>query len=306
MLCASALLPLTAAGEDSVRLSVPDCEGISGAEIAKLVTLELTPHVQISDDGEVTAAMRCSGARAEISVDDPRRSQPLVLSLPLTDARREARPRLLALAMAELIATSRLERPPALEPKPDPEAEPEEAEDGADPDGPPGPSSGFWLGGGVVRGLKPAAWSPAFGVGAAHSFGLIELAADIGFEWSSRRTTQADLTTTALSLALLPGLRFGAGPITLSVAAGLRAGWGRLGATAREAGLQGGSVSGLFLAPIGQLTARVAFAPRWRLRLAFELGHVTKPVHGNDADKLRMLELSGWRAGGWIGLNWLP
>ena len=311
MLCASALLPLTAAGEDSVRLSVPDCEGISGAEIAKLVTLELSPHVQVADDGEVTAAMRCSGARAEISVDDPRRSAPLVLSLQLTEARREARPRLLALAMAELIATSRLERPPPQEPKPKPEDEPlepddEDEEDDDEPGGPPGPSTGFWLGGGVVRGLKPTAWSPAIGAGAAHSFGLIELAADLNFEWSSRRTTQADLTTTALSLGLLPGLRLVFGPVTLGIGAGVRAGWARLGATSRDSMIQGGSLSGLFLAPIAQLTTRVAIDPHWQVRLAFELGYVTKAVRGTDADKLRLHELTGMRACGLLALIWLP
>jgi hypothetical protein len=280
-------------------LSIPDCEGISGAEIAKLVALELAPHFALAHESELRAAMRCSGARAEIRVDDARRPEPLVLELSLSDARPEARPRLLALAMAELIATSRLEQPPAREPQSAPDSPPSAA--GSERVG-----SELWLGAGVARELHPAAWTPAFALGAAHSFGLLQLAGDIGFDFSNRRTAAADLSAHALSLALLPGLRLSLHPLGVSLGAGVRAGWAWLGASPRTSELKGGSVSGLFLAPIVQLAGQWSLSTHWRVRLAFELGYITKPVRGLDADSVRLLELSAWRSTGMLGVAWQP
>lgn len=298
--CACALLsPLRATAQSyTVSLSIPDCEGISGAEIAKLVALELAPHFEITEESELRAAMRCSGARAEIRVDDVRRPEPLLLELSLSDARPEARPRLLALAIAELIATSRLEQPP--------DRKEVDKAAGARPPSAAEANTQLWLAAGVARELRPAAWAPVFALGAAHSFGLLQLAADVNFDFSARRTSAADLSARALSLALAPGLNFALHPVRLNLAAGVRAGWALLDASPRASELKGGSLSGLFLAPIAQLGAHWPLSPHWGVRLVFELGYVTKPVRGLDADNLRLLELSAWRGTGLLGVSFWP
>src|SRR4051812_19340037 len=111
--CAQAAAQSAAAGAADVQLSIPDCEGISGEEIAKLVRLELaaqhTPASDAVSDAGTRAAVSCSAERATITVVDPRRTSPLVLELALDATPPEARARFLALAVAELIATSRLE-----------------------------------------------------------------------------------------------------------------------------------------------------------------------------------------------------
>ena len=105
-----------------MRLSIPDCEGASGAEIAKLVGLELAPGLAtVLDDASpatLHATLQCADGRALITVVDPARAQPLELSLSLVETHSEARERFLALAIAELIATSRLERSSARKPPP--------------------------------------------------------------------------------------------------------------------------------------------------------------------------------------------
>jgi hypothetical protein len=154
--------------------------------------------------------------------------------------------------------------------------------------------------------LRPAVWAPVFALGAAHSFGLFRLAGDVDFDFSSRRTSSADLSARVLSLALAPGLDLDVHPLRLSLGLGIRAGWSWLGATARTSELKGGQLVGLFLAPIAQLAAHWSLSMRWGVRLAFELGYVTKPVRGLDADNLRLLELSAWRGSALLGLSFRP
>jgi hypothetical protein len=278
-----------------VRLSIPDCENVAASQIVKLVALELAPQITIAHgEAEVaalTATLECTDGRAVITVQDARRSEPLQLVLPLADTRREARPRLLALAIAELIATSRLEpgATPARAPPPPPIAPPPER-----------PLS-LGLGAGIVYAFEPALWSPSLQIAAAYSLGSFQLQADIAFDWGSHSAAQANLDTQAVSLALAPGLRLIGGDLSWHAGLGLRGGVVWLAATPIADDLTGRTVSGFFLEPLAWTALQLRLSELVYVRLAFELGYVAQTVRGLDADDVALLELRGVRAASWLG-----
>jgi hypothetical protein len=281
---------------DVVRLSIPDCDTTSGARITELVGLELASHPMIvRDDAQratIRASLRCSASHAVITVEDSRRTTPLVLHLELEDTRAEARPRLLALAVAELIATSRLERTPAVARVP--VVSPVRHRE---------PTSSLWIAAGVLRAHEPAVWSPALTAGAAHDIGPIELAGDLELDWGGRTTAEATVGARSLSLSVVPTLPLMAGRFGWGLGLGLRAGYVWLEATPREQTLIGQKLSGVFVAPILQSAHYLRLSGPWFARLALEAGYVAKTVRGLDADGNALLEVRGLRVGALLGLG---
>jgi hypothetical protein len=287
-------------GVESVRLSIPDCAEASGAQIRKLVALELASRENIRlEDSDVglQASLRCEGERAVIRVYDPSREEPLVLEMQLSQTRREARPRLLALAIAELIATSRFEQgpKPAL-------AEREVVSAPATSDEPASMIS-VWLAGGVLSEYEPRVWPGAVAAGAAVSFGPLALTTELGFDWSSKSESNVLVRARAASIALAPSWWLVRGPIDWSVSLGVRLGYAWLQATSRSMDLTAGSVSGPFLAPLAGTAVSWYFAAHVYLRAALELGYVLTPVRGLDADRQPLLELKSYRAAGLLGVG---
>jgi hypothetical protein len=285
-----------AAGQDVVRLSISDCETASAAEITKIVALELAPRITIVIDeaAPLEASLQCAEGRAVILVRDVDRAEPLELIMPLADTRREARPRLLALAIAELIATSLLEQTP----RPKPHVEPVVV-------APPPRERPLALGlaVGVVRAFEPALWPPALRIDAAHGFGGWSLHADVELDFGSRSTSAATLGARALSLGFAPALRLLEGLLDWDFGVGLRAGAVWLSATPRAQGLEGRSVSGIFIAPFVWTALELPLTAAWYLRLAIEVGYVVKPVRGLDADDVALLELRGVRGASLLGVG---
>jgi hypothetical protein len=296
-----------AAAEDRVRLSIPDCEGASGAEIVKLVGLELAPGLAtVLDDAfpaTLHATLHCADGRALITVVDPARAQPLVLSLSLVETHSEARARFLALAIAELIATSRLERSSARKPPPAEVVKPPDAALDETPDEAP---LAFWLGAGVLRAFEPTSWLPVLGLGAADSFGRLALIGDLNFAWGTQQQTEARIQMRIASLSLAPAVQWSAGRFVGHVAVGLRAGYAWLIATPRQAGFAGQQLSGVLIAPVLQGALHWRVSDAWGARLGVELGYVATPLRGLDADGGTLIELRGLFVAGLLGLVWTP
>lgn len=288
---ARAQAPILDAG--GVQLSIPDCEDIPGTEIAKLVALELAPrHTTLSarpQGAPTRASVRCVAAHATITVEDPRRPSPLVLELALSETASEARPRFLALAVAELIATSRLEYVDALAVRQPPPP--------AQPPSPPPSSDRFtvFLEAGATRAFEPALFAPAIVAGLSRGFAPFALIGDVVYERGQTGTLDASVTAQSLSLSVAPAWQISARRLTLSLALGLRGGYAQLAATPRRPGLVGRELSGFFLTPISDASLQLRLTHHWAARLALELGYVIKPVRGLDADQGTLLELRGLR-----------
>jgi hypothetical protein len=289
--CCLGLLPsrLAAADGESVRLSIPDCADASGPQIAQLVGLELASreNLTLDDSGNgIQASLECRDDSAVIRVVDPQRDGPLVLEMQLAQTRPEARPRLLALAIAELIATSRLEHTSYSAPPPRAEAL--------------YPTS-LSIAVGTARAYQPGLWSPVIAAGAAHRFHSIALTADLNVDWTSHRTTNASIDARTVSLAIAPSLVALRGKIDLDFRLGLRAGYAWLAGEPRNLNFDAASVSAPFLAPIAGTAVLWHMTERWSVSVSLEVGYVIVPVRGQDPDGARLLELKGLRASALIG-----
>jgi hypothetical protein len=299
--CLSLMAATSAArADDGVKLDLTDCAGARAQDIAQLVRLE--PSARAAD---LSAELRCSEERASITVRDPRRRAPLQLSLPLAGTQREARARLLALAIAELLATSRLEIEPRASPPPPPAAEAEPRASSPPPpaaEAEPRPYS-LWLGAGVTRAFAPALFAPTLQLAAARRFGPLTWLADLDLDWAATARSDANITARALSLAAGAGVSLRAAPWTWEVALAARGGVVWLRGEPRSADMSGLTLSAAWLAPEFQSALALALSPQLRLRLACQLGYVVTPVRGLDADGGSLLELRGVRVALVLGVG---
>jgi hypothetical protein len=280
---------------DAVQLDLPDCGGVSGAEVRRLVALELAPRPVLKPDSLAPATtqgrLECTPEGARITVSGVVSDPPLRLEVGLTELAPAARPRLLALALAELIATSRHEhsQPPTAA---EPAARPTRI------------SLHVWLALGAVRAAEPAVLSPALGVGAALRLDWFALAADLRVDRGERETSPAQVVLETLSLGGAPSWRAGGRSWQLLLGPGLRAGYARMRGEARRADLEGQTLSGFWLGPCLAASFELAFVHRWAARIGAEAGYVTQTLRGEGDDANALLKLAGPWLSLTVGLSW--
>lgn len=284
-----------AAEPTAVRLVVADCLGTSGAEVHKLAALELAPRMRIVDREEraqLTGAVQCEGARALLSVDDASGAAPLRVELDLEAAAPEARQRLLALALAELVTTRQLERSAARasakpeEPAADAPPPSEEVEAAEHP-------LRLWVAPSLSLAGQPAAPLVGGGLGASYAWGfvLLVLDADAHFGHSDRASSEVALRVLSACVGLTPVL-WSDGAL-LSAGVGLRMGHVALSATAGRQGVEGDELSGVWLGPAALAALELPLAGWSALRIALEAGHVARPVVGLDERAGERMALRG-------------
>lgn len=294
--CACALVagraaPASAeATREAVSLNVPDCLDVRGDDVKPLVALELAPRLRVAaadePPAEIVASVHCApGVPVTMTVDDPARTAPLRVELDLERAAPTARTRLLALSLAELIATSVLERGPRVREEPPPAS----AEPAARPEAP------FWLSlaPGLSRAGSPGTTLFGFDAGVSRAFGPLAASAELQARWGQAELRAADveLRTLSGSLALAPVLAWSR--VALSLGPGLRAGHAQLAAEARSAGLTGDELGGFWLGALLMATGRIELHGASALRVAFEAGHVLHGVTGQDQSGGELLALRG-------------
>lgn len=309
---ASLLWTGIAAAQDAPRavvLHVPDCMGISGSAVRELVALELTPRLQVieaSTEPALTGTVACAEAPAPVllTVEDPAHATPFRVELDLAAAAPLARPRLLALTLAELITTSQLEHPQAkpatstTEPAaPASETEAAQAESRDDDDDADSARRShalqLWVAPAFAIAAAPA--TPLFGadLGAAYALGPVLLAIDLQAQLGQNARTSSDVALRSLSagLAVLPiVLEDG---VQLSAGAGLRAGHVELAASAAREDLTAEDFSGFWLGPMALAALHLPFSDAVALRFAIEAGYVARNVVGRDQLGAERLALRG-------------
>jgi hypothetical protein len=298
--CALCLLPAGAAHAQTqvVLLDVADCEGASGAEVEKLAALELAPRMHVVEASEapvLTGSVRCESPHARITVTDPARVEALTIQIDLAAAAPQARQRLLALALAELITTSQLEGsgPPAAQPAAQPEPDDGDDETTDSSDAMVRGELSVWVAPSIAFAADPAL--PLYGgeLGAAHAFGplLVSLDAHAHFGQSARDSSEVALRV--LSLGAFAGLLIVDDDVQLSAGPGFRLGHAAMTTSAPDAGLDARDLSGIWLGPALMAALHLPLAAPTLLRLAVEGGYVAKPIVGFDEDGADRLALRG-------------
>ncbi|MBL9037298.1 MAG: hypothetical protein JNG84_02175 [Archangium sp.] len=95
---------LAAAGAGLIEVSVDACPGVSAVEVQRIAAIELTGAPTLPKP--LSARVTCTANLAELQVDDPVTRKTLVRRVDLSGSILKARPRTLALALAELVSAS--------------------------------------------------------------------------------------------------------------------------------------------------------------------------------------------------------
>ena len=282
----------------TVRLDVPDCLGVSGDEVRRLVALELAPRLRVdASDGAaaIVGSVTC-GERVQIVIDDPQRATPLRLSLDLASAPEPARARLLALSIAELIATSRLERAPELE-----RAREADAAAGSEPASETARTWRVWLAPGLSRLGSPALTLLGMEGGVSYALGPVVMLAELQARWGDAAAVAADVAVQTYSAAVMLSPLLSLGAFDFTAGPGARLGHARLVGQPERADLQGRALSGVWFGPMVGAGVQYRLSSWAAVRAALELGYVAKPVRGLDEQSRRLFELDGAWASASLG-----
>jgi hypothetical protein len=294
----------------SVLLRTTDCYGASGARVSELAALELAPHMNVlaqSDSPVLTGEVQCEGEHAAITVRDRGLAQPLSVRVDLAAAAPEARERLLALALAELINTRVLERnaaqareqatPPPPPPLPDDEEEDEDdSADGAEPAGQRAPLH-FWITPVFSLAATPTSALFGAGVGGSRVLGPLLLALDLLAQFGQNDRSASDVALRLLSASVSLGpILIDNGTVRLSITGGVRAGHAQLSADSNRAGIEARDVSEFWIGPAAIAALQLPLLGTTGLRIALEAGAIARPIVGTDQDGDERLALRGFWA----------
>jgi len=269
---------------------VEGCAQVPSAEVARLLALELTTQRSTAAASSEGVSLRCRGLEASVQVArGATDAAPLELVLDLAESKPEARARVLALAIAELIATARLEQSDVA-PAADAAATREPVR------------LGLSLHAGAARALEPAVVAPAFALGALQRWAAFSVQLDVALELARLQRELAVVNARQLSLSLAPGWQVTWRRFELGLALGLRVGHSQLTATAREAGQHGVTLSGWVLMPIARATLELVVLRALGLQLGVEAGYVVKPLRGLDADGQSLAATRGLRVAALLGV----
>jgi hypothetical protein len=274
----------------AVRVLIPDCLGVSGADVRALIALELAPRLRVVSAGEapaaLTATVTCGPGPVRLTVDDAARAAELRVDLDLAAAAPQARARVLAVSVAELIATSRLERAaPA-----DADVEPDAANEDAAPIATP---IRLWLAPGLSRAGAPATTLFGFDLGISHELAILALLGDVQARFGRAGVTDAEVAVQTFSVGLACAALLARGAFQLTLGPGVRTGHVALSARAERADLSGDELTGLWLGPMAVAAAELTVLGTGALRLAVEAGYVARPVRGLDQHDRDLFGLHG-------------
>jgi hypothetical protein len=289
----------------AVTFEMRGCDELGEGEVRRIVALEIAPGLRLSDGEDVSrlrATVRCEESRAHVEVAQGA-ELPLELELDFDRVPSASRARLLALAIAELLATREIEHSGMpLDPEPDVASHADPARSLSEPT-----SSSRTFGWAVAPG---ATWLPAPRValvggnlGVWARSGPVVLLGDFEVRAGRKQIQESEINVTAYSFLF----GFSPSPSTRMVdfhwGPGARFGWGQLSANSTRNGVEGRHVAGVWWGPAFTASLKWRFTSWVVLHGGAEVGHVMRPVRGMDEEGRRLIALDGPWAAASIGLG---
>lgn len=290
--------PASAKEAVPVGFSFEGCDEAMAPQIERIARIEL--HATGPAHGAVTqVGVACSGADVRLSVDDPNTSKRVERTVSLAAVAPEGRARLLALAIAELVRSSWLEleiAPSPVLPPPTPVTVSEEEkarvlEVAIEPK-----KRGLWALAAIDGLYLPTIGAPLLGLGlGAH--GELHAPASVplflegvlsGWDGAASRSTGA-VTIRQVALDGVVGLHAS----ILDLGLGMRLGWTTLTGSPSASGLQGDTVSGVFVGPLLTACVRIVGPLQVGVRTGW-LVHGERGTVSGDSD----VAVSGY----WVSL----
>jgi hypothetical protein len=279
-------------------LTISGCGAARPEEIRKIVSVELGALLvePTTSSGDATRVMLlCTTGAGAVKVDDPVTGKALTRTVDLSEAAPNARARLLALAIVELIAASwtELETNPAPAVRAIEATASEQARQAAleavrsrrvTPHvEEPVPSHFALLGQGIALGF-PSQLGPLWGGGAKlvrFAGDDVGLGVDVIAVHGSKSIAAGSIAADAFTLGTALYLQSAPGPVVVGSGLGLRAGVARLSGKPNDGSVAHGSaISGGWGGPLLALRALIAPSDDWVLEVAGEAGYTLLPVRG--------------------------
>lgn len=299
-------------GPAAVSLAIDTCPAVPREQLARLLALELEAPVlppEQAGDHAVRVQIACAGTTVRIAVDDPEKGSQLRRATVFPPEREDVAVRLVALAISELVLTSRV----AMSVERAPETPVQSA---APTPAPPTPE--------VVAGrayvlVLGQALGPFSGVGTGWGGGL-RLGWAFGRQWSSARvgpvadvelgaaTTSVDRTLGTVQVSLWSAtlralLRVRAGRTWVDVGGGGRFGLAQLQGQPMDATIaRGGGAAGTWAGPVAYAGVGAHFG-HLVVALGIEGGRVLRMVSGT-VDDGPPISIDGNWACGTIAAGW--
>ncbi len=289
LLIAATTVAAQGAGPQNLHLAFDgQCTGVDVEEVRRIAGIELRARLAQAEPGSPRSyvAVDCRGDEATVRLDPVPGRAPRARPVALAGTAANARARLLALAVAELVTAPELPPdPPAAPPPPQPARTAALATVAAA--APPPASTGVRvLGVGCGR-IWPAGWT-SLGAGVAASGWVARHAlvrADALYEHGTAQVVQGTAVVDSVSAGVAALLAVRPAGWQLGAGLGARLGGTRLGGRPDESTLARGKA---FLAASGGPMGVLLVAPpplgRLTFELSFEWGRVTMPVDGRAGD----------------------
>jgi hypothetical protein len=283
------------AGASAVEVDASACSDVAASELRALVALELAPRTVAAPGTDATfpevtrARVRCSSGRAHLLVEEAESGRKQELELDLRETLEAARTRLVALTLAELVATLTIEPTHMAEVAQPSAAHAERAQ-------PPPWRKRVWLGAGLAREGRPHILAPTLQTGLLYPVARLPIALQTELLASRGRhdVTAGSITTWSLAGSAAAATRFRVGWAELVLGVGARLGYARLeGIAGKDNTLSGRSLSGAFWGPLLSGCAFAPLATRWGLRAGLDVVYIVMPVRGLDASGKVVYALGG-------------
>lgn len=295
-------------GSRVVALDSSACDVIARDELHQLIALELAPRkvrsLERPLDGPVLTRARvtCSDTQARLIVEDALRGRREELSLDLREIASAARPRLVALSLAELIATVDMEPAPSAAVVAPPRKDPTTRRN----DELAVRASRVWLVAGVAREGRPAMRLVSLQTGFTGALARwpVALQGALQLQRGERAVSAGDVVVWTASGTAAIGGQLALAWVELTLGLGLRLGYARLhGEADRSAAVAGRTVSGLWWGPTAFVGAVLPAHTRWGVRCGLDLGHVAKDVRGYDGAGSGATSIAGFQLQATLGLS---
>jgi hypothetical protein len=282
-----------------VRLELSTCLPLDAEAVRRAVYVELGTLAADEDASATAVSVDCTATGVLLSIQPAGSERRYRYALDWSTQATEARPRLLALAIAEAVDASRLELTalPAVESAAPAPATKAPSAAPAAPPAHPGPRYGFALEGGV-RDFAADHGASLRGGGLALSTRRtphLGAAADLLVEGGSTVTTSGVIEATTLSTSLRGTAEVSSGDWFGEVGAGARVGVVRLrGQTLTAGPIAAGATTRVWLGPAATVTFGVRLASSLRVALGAEVGFAALGATARDLGDPALSLSSTW------------
>ncbi len=288
------LLRLVLAGAPfgSPALEVTGCATLEPAALARFVAAELGGAAPASSGVQPRVQIRCEGSWAELHRPGIGAASPTTRTIDLGSSPAVAHPRIVAVALAELLrwpAATAAARPAPPAPPP-----PAAAVRTSPPVRPSYHPQLFAQAHGLFRGTGPL-WGG--GVRITRARGALLAAADLQAARGTRTLPLADLATSCASAGIAAGWTHAWRALQVGAALGARGGLARVSGTPRREGLREGAVTGRWAGPFSALGLGLRTTAA-TVELRVEAGRLLRAIDASIADVERVAFGGTWLAVG--------